>query len=342
MGDARDEPGQEPDVDVELIFDFDGTITTEDTISSLAKAAIEFQVERGGRPRAEMETAWEGIQQKYVDDLQEHQRTYRTPTGKPPETPLDAAIARIWPVRHAETLSDIMVDRLSGRQRRHVELASLARVKDEGLFKGIWPSYLFNAGQQDRLASRVRLREGFAAFIAGARDGHDMHILSVNWSDSYIKGVLSDYEFDSVLANRTDMKDGNISATRGAFVDPKERGFWPEILTVGRDKLVVLRNLYWRKRALKPHKAIKFIYFGDSTTDLECLAEVGGVVMSSDGAGGLLTMIRQVLGFYIPHVSEWKEDNFLCWARDFAELRQFDFLERKRKATRQEALSEQR
>lgn len=321
------------DVTLELVFDFDGTITTEDTISSLAKVAMDFQVDRG-RSRNEMEMAWTAIVQSYIQDLDRHQDTYVPPVCKPPKTPWDIVLDQTCPIRPLQNSTEINLDRFSGRQRRHIELASLARVKDEGLFKGIWPKYFFIAGQHDRLHHRVRVREGFDPFTAQARqEALNMHALSVNWSTPYIEGVLGSCGMTSVIANSTNEEDGSISA-RGTFESPQDTAPYPEALTVAQDKVVALRRLYWRRKSLQPDKGLHFIYFGDSSTDLECLMEVGGVIISNDEHSGLLNMLRQELDYHVPHVSEWKEDGFTCWARDFSELLQHNYLARKVSATK--------
>lgn len=316
------------DVALELIFDFDGTITTEDTIASLVKAAMDFQVDRGSS-RSGMTSAWKRIEQSYAQDLTNHHKTYVAPDGKPPETHADIAMARLWPIRRLISPTHIMMDRFSGRQRRHVELASLARVKDDGLFQGIWHEYLLSAGQQDRLNSRVRIREGFESFFTQAsRQDHDMHVLSVNWSADYIKGVLGNCNMTSIIANKITPEDGSISAT-GAFEESNERELWPDVLTVANDKLMALRSLYWRRKLLIPDKDLHFIYFGDSATDIECFVEVGGVIISNDEDGGLLSILRQELNYDVPHISVWEEGGFVCWARDFSELLQSDYLRRR-------------
>ncbi|ROW01448.1 hypothetical protein VPNG_07564 [Cytospora leucostoma] len=318
-------------VAVELILDFDGTITTADTIASLAKAAIELQVKNRGRSRSEMASAWAAIEQAYAHDLREYQNTYVYQNGKQTEQTPDSSMATLRPVQGLEggTPLDIIMDRLSCRQRRHIELASLARVKDEGVFKGVQHEDLFSAGQQDRSESRVRLREGFDPFITQAKKKHDVHVLSVNWSASYINGVLSGYDMASVLANTTNPEDGRISASQAGFENLVPRGHWPEVLTVARDKVVALRHLYWRQKLLKPDENLQFIYFGDSATDFECLKEVGGVILSNDEGGSLLRMLRKELAYQIPHVSQWTEGEFICWARDFNELSKANYLARR-------------
>lgn len=316
-------------VALELIFDFDGTITTEDTIASLVEAAMVFHVDRGSATSSGMTSAWKRIEQSYAQDLINHQKTYVAPDGTPPETPAGIAMARLWPIKRLESPTHIMVDRFSGRQRRHVELASLARVKDEGLFRGVWPEYLLSAGLLDRLHSRVRIREGFESFFTQAsQQDHNMHVLSINWSADYIKGVLDNCDMTSIIANKTNPEDGSISAT-GAFEECVKRGLWPEVLTVANDKLMALRSLYWRRKLLMPDKDLQFVYFGDSTTDVECFAEVGGVVISNDEGSSLLSVLRQDLNYHVPHVSMWEEGGFVCWARNFSELLQYDYLTRR-------------
>lgn len=318
-------------VAMELIFDFDGTITTADTITSLAKAAMELQTTKQGRSRSEMASAWAAIEQAYAHDLREYQNTYVYQNGKPTEQPLDSSMATLPPLQDLKggTPLDIIMNRLSCRQRRHIELASLARVKDEGVFRGIRHEDLYSAGQQDRNESRVRLREGFGPFITKAKKKHDVHVLSVNWSASYISGVLSGYDMASVIANTTHPEDGSISASQAGFEKLVPPGHWPEVLTVARDKVVALRHLYWRQKLLKPDKNLQFIYFGDSATDFECLKEVGGLIMSNDAGGSLLRILRRELGYQIPHVSQWTEGEFICWARDFNELSKANYLARR-------------
>lgn len=315
-------------VDIELVFDFDGTITTEDTIESLVNAAIDIQVTRGVS-RDRLVSAWDHIVQSYAEDLDHHNHTYVAPDGRPPVRPLDIAMAQLWPIRHLEEPIQVLLDRYSGRQRRHVELASLARLKDEGLFRGIGPDDLLRAGQSDRAEPRVYIREGFDWFFGQARlQNHDTHILSVNWSADYIKGVLgTNFDMTSIIANKTNPDDGSISAL-GVFEEHNDEELWPDILTVANDKLVALQNLYWKRKAFKPEKELIFIYFGDSTTDIECLMEVGGVIMADD-EGQLLRLLRQEIDYHVPHVSEWEEGGFTCWARNFRELLEYAYLTRR-------------
>lgn len=323
MGDHRQ------DVAIELVFDFDDTITTKDTIASLARAAIEFHAGRGSSGNGNgVASAWEHIVRSYVEDINHHDHTYVASDAQPPTRPVDIAMAQIRPNGRLEEPTRIPLDRYSGRQRRQVELASLTRVKDEGLFRGVLPDHLLRAGQLDRVESRVRIREGFDCFFAQARSqSHDMHVLSVNWSADYIKGVLGSYDMTSIIANRTNPEDGSISAS-GVFENCNDRGLWPDVLTVANDKLMALRNLYWRRKALNPDKELIFIYFGDSTTDVECFMEVGGVIIAEDESR-LLRLLRQDANYHVPHVSEWKEGGFNCWARNFRELLQYAYLTRR-------------
>lgn len=165
----------------------------------------------------------------------------------------------------------------------------------------------------------------------------------MNWSASYIRGVLSREDISSVVANDINPADGSINAHDSPSED------WPSVLAVGSDKLSALRCIYRQLQADRPRLPIEIIYFGDSTTDLECLLEFGGIVISpkaeisqspgpettnSDenefNGSELLHVLRTRLKYNVPHVSEYK-DELVCWACDFTEIKESSFL-RKRAA----------
>lgn len=175
----------------------------------------------------------------------------------------------------------------------------------------------------------------------------DIHILSVNWSASYIRGVLSREDISSVIANDINPADGSVNALPSSSVGGIASGDWPGVLAVGLDKLLALRCLHQRRQEAKPEQPVEIVYFGDSTTDLECLLEFGGIVISpkaeiaqrhgtkttnptSTGLNGNdpLHVLRTELNYNVPHVSEYKGE-LICWARDFAEIKGSNFLEKR-------------
>lgn len=173
-----------------------------------------------------------------------------------------------------------------------------------------------------------------------------IHILSVNWSASYIRGVLSKENISSVIANETSPADGSISALP-AIPDNTNSSDWPSLLAVGSDKLSALRCLHRRQQEAKPKQSVELVYFGDSTTDLECLLEFGGIVISPKAevaqrpstkpidssktihnGSDLLHVLQTRLNYNVPHVSEYKDEP-ICWARDFAEIMESSFLQKR-------------
>jgi thiamine phosphate phosphatase / amino-HMP aminohydrolase len=168
----------------------------------------------------------------------------------------------------------------------------------------------------------------------------------VNWSAAYIKGVLSKEEISTVIANEINPKDGSINATPSTPTGVASVE-WPDVLTVGLDKLSALRCLQRQQRKNEPERSLGLVYFGDSTTDIECLLEFGGVVISSNPnmekrpstrtasshkmlvkGSDLLHMLQTMLNYNVPHVSLY-EGEPICWARDFAEVIQSSHLRKR-------------
>lgn len=83
------------------------------------------------------------------------------------------------------------------------------------------------------------------------------------------------------------------------------------MLTAG-DKLEASKVLVGERQG-------KWMYVGDSTTDLAVLLEADvGVVMANGEESSLLKTLKRV-GFDVPHVNEGKKAQ-VVWARDFEEL----------------------
>lgn len=173
-----------------------------------------------------------------------------------------------------------------------------------------------------------------------------VHILSVNWSASYIRGVLSREDISSIIANDINPADGSVNGLP-AISDDIAPGDWPGVFAVGSDKLSALRCLHRQQQKANPKQSVEVVYFGDSTTDLECLLEFGGIVISPKAelaqrtdtkttdhsrtavnGSDLLHVLQTSLNYNVPHVSEYKDES-ICWARDFAEIKGSGYLQRR-------------
>ncbi|KAJ4418041.1 hypothetical protein N0V82_005795 [Gnomoniopsis sp. IMI 355080] len=275
-----------------IIFDFDGTITEEDTIGNIARAALEWRKtsEGGG---ADLSRDWQSIVESYTQDLAAYDHT------QPPEQQRTT-----W--QHER-------DYLRGRNV--VEAASLARVRELGIFASFADhDRLVEAGRRDRETGRTQVRGGFVEYLAMVRArNYSVHVVSVNWSADYIRGVLEPWDITSIIANEIQL-DGSIAAipdclsTSLSNVEPRKA------LATSADKLGATRHLLQRVGG----QCVG--YFGDSTTDLECLHFHGGWVITSDGGGSLARTLRR-LGYNVPCVSEPQGANSdISWAHDFAEV----------------------
>ncbi len=270
-----------------LIFDFDGTITTKDTIGHLASAGIAAQkLSRG----ANLQPAWDALVQAYLADL-------------------DAYKARFTPAEAERTT--VEQEKLFLGGLRDVERASLRRVDEAALFKGLGVAAMRRLGAEAVQNGNVTLRPGFHRIVQAARNkGWPVSVVSVNWSTEFIRGAVGDVlrEDDAVLANGTREADGTI--------------YGPD--TLGGDLVVCAPDKVRAMRRLRP-PGLPAVYFGDSTTDLECLVEADrSVAMADDDGESSLLKTLARLGFEVPHVGT--KETTIVWARTFDEVLQSGFL----------------
>lgn len=274
-----------------VVLDFDGTITVLDTIGEIAALGLSSQKQKG----QDLTAAWNGILKAYFDDSDKYARDF-SPSEKERVT-----ISQETAYLHG---------------RRAIEAASLGRVGEAGIFKGLDEGILFRAGQEAAENGKVHLRPGFKEFMKMLRGTKaSMFIVSVSWSASFIRGVIDQPGGITVIANEIG-PDGKI-------VGPALLGRSNDQLATSKDKVEAMRHILVKEASgLKtssstPTPTPASMYFGDSTTDLECLLAVGGIVVSDNHQSSLLKTLRR-LGYDVPHVAEGK--SVICWARDFQEV----------------------
>ncbi|KAM3510221.1 hypothetical protein MY10362_000139 [Beauveria mimosiformis] len=274
-----------------LVFDFDGTITLSDTIGHLARAGVAAQkLSRG----ANLEPAWDALLQTYLADNDAYRAQFDTPAAR-------TTVAQ--ELRFLGGLAD-------------VERASLRRVGEAALFKGLGPAAMRRIGTDAVANGHVQLRPGFARLVARAREkGWPVGVVSVNWSDEFIRGVVGDVlrdgdDGDDVVSNWTREEDGVI---RGPEV------LEGPLLVTAPDKALAMQKLRGGG------DGAPLVYFSDSTTDLACLMEAdrGVVLAAAEGEGALLTTMKR-LGLEVPPVEAKKR---MGWARTFDEVLDSGFLE---------------
>ena len=184
-----------------FILDFDGTITTKDTISVIAKSALSFHA-RAGR---DLNAAWEGVVEAYVEDYAIFVKGYRP--SKEERKTIDEEIA-------------------FQRALKVIEERSFARVGGSELFEGISEEEWKGFGEEAVQSGSVVIRRGFLEFVQGLiRSGGRWGVLSVNFSKMFVSGVLGtigeDLKEVTILANQPGL-DGVIKGPIGSDGEKEE------------------------------------------------------------------------------------------------------------------------
>ncbi|QPG99995.1 hypothetical protein C2857_003077 [Epichloe festucae Fl1] len=272
-----------------LVFDFDGTITQHDTIGELAQSAIRRKKHQTQR---DLQPAWDDAVRKYLQDHQSY-----TANFTPPESERRT-------VEEEERF-------LAGL--RPIEEASLTRVSHSGLLAGLEKSDLIQMGMEAVSTGRVGMTEGCQDLLEEAlRGGAKVDVLSVNWSKSFIEGVLHKHAGGvNVVANDVS-EDGSIHGPSSCTP--------PGIMTA-RDKVRAFRRIVGEDQQV--------VYFGDSATDLTCLLLCRGIVLARDKESSSLLKTLSRIGTDVPHVGSAQDhtDKRLFWARNFREVMQSGVLD---------------
>ncbi|ROT34800.1 hypothetical protein SODALDRAFT_81538 [Sodiomyces alkalinus F11] len=274
-----------------LVLDFDGTITVHDTIANLAEVGVAAQQCRA----AQASPTWPEIVDAYQREYAQHVSCY-----------LPAANDR-------QCLDDELQFL---RSLRSVELRSIRLVESSGLYQGVTEEMLFAAGQDALRCHRVTIRDGFDELIRLAEEkAWRTSVLSVNWSRSFIRGVLSGYSIDTIVANEINA-DGTITGP-AIFSADKRHG----TLASCMDKACALSELV----AYNGIDIKRLVYFGDSVTDIECLLLGKGVILSTHNNSNLIQTLQRV-GLNIPEVRDLVPEGTLAWACSFLDILESGFL----------------
>ncbi|KAK1758248.1 hypothetical protein QBC47DRAFT_410959 [Echria macrotheca] len=293
-----------------VLLDFDGTITQEDTINALAEEVIAHE---GTVSLSE----WDGIVKAWLDEYEAHIGVYR-----PPAAERSTAEAEL------EFLESL----------RGVEERSLGRVERAGVFDfgGVGRGGVlrgFGRGALER--GVVKVREGVGEFLRGVMemggggDGEvEVGVVSVNWSGEWMRGVLEGVGIEGVVEG--DRSLVNWIGKDGRVMGPE--GVGGRVLVTAGDKREAARSVVrgWEgEKKLGGGEKGRWIYVGDSVTDLGCLLDATvGVVLAESEESKVVRTLRRV-GKEVSHVGGWREMALpaLVWARDFREILESGLLE---------------
>jgi thiamine phosphate phosphatase / amino-HMP aminohydrolase len=285
-----------------LFIDFDGTITSKDTISVLASACIRRNKEA---ERSNLERTWATIVDEYSRDYTNFAQNY-----EPPESLRDTV------AEEAAFLEGL----------RTVEMRSIGRVEDSHLFRGCDSAFLHAAGERAVASGEVVIRSGFEQLITFCvSKGWKVTIVSVNWSSAFISGVLArslgpETRHTVTIMSNDIAKDGRIIGP--AFPGSADR---QKPLATSRDKRDLIEKLASATvlDGSDTWSLSKVICFGDSLTDLESLISCFMSVLVVDKDDAKIMKTLQRLGYTALHISGVTfplPPHCLAWARDFDQV----------------------
>ncbi|KAG7145903.1 Bifunctional TH2 protein like [Verticillium longisporum] len=268
-----------------LVLDFDGTITKQDTISVLASIGQAFQ----RRHHHSVKQPWDSVVEAYGRDFQDYTSTY-----------VPAAIDRT-------TLSEELKFL---RGFRDVESASFGRVGDSEIFRGMNKEDFSMAGSEALRDGTVRLHDGFSEFMAcAALQKWRIYVISVNWSSSFIRGVLSGFPIDTIISN--EIRSDGIIVGPGILGPPSKE----TVLATCLDKAHALKALVAEQNL----GIDTVVYFGDSLSDIECLIAVKGIIMSSGPDSSLIKTLKRT-GVTVQPITCIDKSANLVWASNYREI----------------------
>jgi hypothetical protein len=305
---------------VNLILDWDGTITAKDTMFAYGKIADTRDVRLNQECRGSK--MFEGFGKAWMNDYSRHEEAYRPKASERTNIAQESA----W----LESLSS-------------VETSSAERVERSGFFTGVTHSDVSITAKNLVENGNVILRPGWhELFLRAQEDSRpglisNISILSVNWSESFIRttlkaaaessaadgGMQSFIDHLPIAANDlSDLHQPEGSSGRLADADH----------AVIRTSLDKLHNFASREGFFN-------IYVGDSATDFDCLLAADlGICIRDDPMGSSAKILSETMsrvGHDVQHVDNikvWQElstsKSNILWAQDLKEI--VDLLDRLR------------
>lgn len=334
---------------IHLILDWDGTITTSDTLHLVAGIGYKHHnredllSDAGPRPSQSGTTLrpWKELVQAYTEDIKAHEAKYHIP-----------AKSRKAVQEEVAYLASLV----------EVENRSVQRTEDSELFKGVTREEVESAAKDALQSGAVELYKGWEKLlqIAGGpsrgteSEGNGdvkISVVSVNWSRMFIESCLrqsgrerfsAGSNLFTVYANELEGLEDRGVAT-GKLTKDSVKG-----IRTAADK-----GRYMPRRCM--HRYTKYpgqdrassinsgdaellsedndeyltVYIGDSATDLLCLlaADVGICIVGPDGTSSLLKILQRIGVEYVP-IAAWRDaisrpqqkKRSLLMAKDFGEI----------------------
>jgi hypothetical protein len=297
---------------INLILDWDGTITTKDTMFAYGKIAdirdARLKQEQNGSK------SFEGFGKAWMDDYSKHEKSYRPEAHERKEIAQESA----W----LKSLSS-------------VESSSAERVEKSGFFAGVTHGDISTAANELLDSGAVTLRPGWHDLLLRSQDGGcgslitNISILSVNWSETFIRASLK-AAAKTISSNGTlvPMFDHlTIAANEISGVRERE-GSSGRLTDLDH---AIIRTSFDKLRNFLSRQGLLNIYVGDSTTDFDCLLAADlGICIRDEPMGSSAKALAETMsrvGYHVQHVDGIKDLQQLgtskqnvFWAHDLSEI----------------------
>ncbi|GAB7334572.1 hypothetical protein MBLNU13_g06551t1 [Cladosporium sp. NU13] len=293
---------------INLILDWDGTITAKDTMFAYGKIA-DIRDARLNREQ-HGSTIFEGFGKAWMNDYSKHEQAYRPKAHDRKEVVQESAWLR--------SLSS-------------VESNSASRVESSGFFTGVTHNDISIAARELLETGALSLRPGWQDLFLRAQDGSSsrlissISILSVNWSESFIRASLKATATSSGLDSRLLPALDNLPIAANEISGINEPGGSSGRLTDSNH--AIIRTSFDKLSNFPSRQEFFNIYVGDSATDFDCLLAADlGICIRDDPMGSSAKTLAETMsrvGHVVQHVDTvktWQQLNTsksnLLWAQD--------------------------
>jgi hypothetical protein len=301
-----------PPKPINLILDWDGTITVKDTMFAYGKIADTRDARLGrGLNGSKM---FEGFGKAWMDDYSRHEQAYTLKAHG----------------RKIVTQESAWLKSLSS-----VETSSAERVEESGFFTGVTYGDVSTTAKELLESGDVMLRPGWRDLFLRAqgsscpRSVHNISILSVNWSESLIRASLK-------VAAESSCPDGRLQslidhlpiAANEISGLQQPRGSSGHLTDA---KHAVIRTSFDKLQNFAAHEGSINIYVGDSATDFDCLLAADlGICIRDDPMGSSAKTLAETMSrmdYAVQHVNDLDilqdlsmSNPNLVWAHDLNEV----------------------
>jgi hypothetical protein len=297
---------------INLVLDWDGTITVKDTMFAYGKIA-DIRDARLGREQNGFKM-FQGFGKEWMDDYSQHEQVYSPKAHERKEAAEESA----W----LKSLSS-------------VESNSAERVESSGFFTGVTYSDISTATKELLRDGAVSLRPGWQDLFLRAQDStspesiSSISILSVNWSESFIRASLK------AAASNSVPNDSLLPTLEKLAIAANEiSGLHEPEGSSGRlteANHAIIRTSFDKLQNFPSQQGLFSIYVGDSPTDFDCLLAADlGICIRDEPMGSSARTLAETMsrvGQVVEHVDSmktWEQLNTpkpnVLWAKDLSEI----------------------